>query len=96
MYAKMSFQRIRYKNYRVAFRLLSNLLQTSWAAEIAQRFPQAPGFLHRRHFYFVDFGADNINLTKSDFTAYIGLSLLVGGIDNTFPGKNIYQNTQKK
>ena len=89
----MNFQRICCKNCRVAFRLVlqftANLLGSRKRAKIHSH---RSWWLCRRYFFFLFWSCILVRiiytwLTRSVFTAYIGLSLLDGDIDYFLPSK---------
>ena len=78
---KMNFQQICYKNCRVAFRLVLNLLQTTWAAEKKEQKLILTGSWFLRNGIFIlgmYFGVDYIYLAKSVFTAYNEWLVFIG------------------
>ena len=98
----MNFQRICYKNCRVAFRLV--LLFTTNHLDSRKRgnaHPHKFWFLRRRYFLFLFCSCILMRiiyiwLTKSVFNAHSGLSLLVVISIIFFRVKYPYQNTQQK
>ena len=86
----MNFQRICYKNCRVAFRLVLQFTATTWVEEKSKySFPQAPGFCADEIFIlFMYFDADNIHLTdKISLHRTYWVVFIDGDIDYFLPSK---------